>query len=70
MHVAHIWKSISGVKLYSERRYSQEESSKSTDNELKNCNTAIAVKLVGMHIDPNIETCTIPKLLNNVDEHA
>lgn len=54
---------ILGVKLYSERRYSQKETEAVDDEDLKVCNTALAVKLIGMQIDPDLETCRVPEIL-------
>ena len=55
-------RTILGVRLYSERRYSMEESENLNDEDMKNCNTAMAIKLLGMQVDPNVDTCHVPSI--------
>lgn len=62
-------RTILGVKIYSERRYSQSEKLNSSDRELKICNTAMATKLIGMQINADqMEKCNSPNLLGAVSE--
>jgi hypothetical protein len=56
---------ILGVRLLSERRYDTKERANYQDKELKNCNTASGVKVIGMQVDPDLEQCQIPSLMGD-----
>ncbi len=56
-------RTILGVRLYSERRYSFKETSEANDRDLKACNTANAVKLIGMQVNEDEFSCDSPDLL-------
>ena len=50
-------KTMMGVKLFSERRYTADEKGDNNDDELKRCNTIMAVKILGFQSDPNQDKC-------------
>lgn len=56
-------RTVLGVRLYAERRYSSSEKSLANDQDLNECNTATAIKLVGMQVEPDVEQCKVPQLL-------
>lgn len=56
---------VLGVKLHAERRYSFQERSSNSDEDLKKCNTANGVKIVGMQINPDLVKCNSPSLLDS-----
>ena len=54
-----------GVKLYSEFRFSKNETLEQTENDLKDCATEGAMKLLGIQENADYQKCNIPTLLNN-----
>ena len=54
-----------GVKLHAERRYSFQERSSNSDEDLKKCNTASGVKVIGMQVNPDFIECNNPSLLDS-----
>ena len=50
-------KTVMGVKLFSERRYSAKEKGSNKDDDLMRCNTLMAVKMMGIQRDPNKDQC-------------
>ena len=49
--------------------FSFKERSTNEDNNLKRCNTAAGVKLIGLQIDPDNEKCLSPNLLSDHFHH-
>ena len=64
-----------GVKLYSERRYSSKEKGNNTDDDLMNCNTLMATKLIGLQSERDKDKCRDKSLLlehnsnSNIQSH-
>ena len=56
-----------GVKIYAERRYSEDEKRDIKDADLMRCATENAIKVVKFQVDPNSDTC---KFQNIIDERT
>ena len=56
-----------GVKIYAERRYSEDEKRDIKDADLMRCATENAIKVVKFQVDPNSDTC---KVQNIIDERT
>ena len=50
-------KSLMGVKVYSERRYSSKEKGNNTDDDLMRCNTLVATKVIGIQGGNDEDQC-------------
>ena len=50
-------KTLMGVKLYSERRYSSKEKGNNTDDDLMRCNTLVATKVIGIQGGNDEDQC-------------
>ena len=53
-----------GVKIYAERRYSEDEKRDIKDADLMRCATENAIKVVKFQVDPDSDTCKVQSTLN------
>ena len=56
-------KSLMGVKVYSERRYSSKEKGNNTDEDLMRCNTLVATKVIGIQGGKDEDQCKDNELM-------
>ena len=53
-----------GVKIYAERRYSEDEKRDIKDADLMRCATENAIKIVKFQVDPDSDTCKVQNIIS------